>query len=97
MELLKLTARFARRFLQSSRKTIWPWQCFLSVADRIGKMVADAEAQAEFEELRGLSVRDSKQKQRASLAARRRSKLRPASHAQLQFMADDGDQVKNET
>ncbi|CDI81155.1 hypothetical protein, conserved [Eimeria acervulina] len=60
--------------------------------DRIGKMVADAEAQAEFEELRGLSVRDSKQKQRASLAARRRSKLRPASHAQLQFMADDGDQ-----
>ncbi|CDJ50081.1 hypothetical protein, conserved [Eimeria brunetti] len=62
-----------------------------STADRISKIVADAEAQAEFEELRGLSVRDSK-KQRASLAARRRSKLKSVSHAQLQLAADDGDQ-----
>lgn len=64
----------------------------METADQISKMMADAEAQAEFEELRGLSVRDPKQKQRASLAARRRSKLRSTSHAQLQLQADEGDQ-----
>lgn len=64
------------------------------VADQISKMVADAEAQAEFEELRGLSAATPRHKQRSSIAARRRSKLRPPPHAQLQNQADDGDQVK---
>lgn len=63
-------------------------------AEQISKTVADAEAQAELEELRGLAGTTSKQKQRASLAARRRSKVRPLPQVQRQQHTDEGEQVK---
>ncbi|XP_026190867.1 uncharacterized protein LOC34620855 [Cyclospora cayetanensis] len=78
------------------------WSDFVEVVQRvlpllfdtnqISKLVADAEAQAEFEELRGLSATAAKQKQRASLAARRRSKSRAIPQIQMPEQVDDSEQ-----
>ncbi|OEH74386.1 hypothetical protein cyc_04307 [Cyclospora cayetanensis] len=65
---------------------------FMETANQISKLVADAEAQAEFEELRGLSATAAKQKQRASLAARRRSKSRAIPQIQMPEQVDDSEQ-----
>lgn len=65
------------------------WVCVLCIADQISKMNADAEAQAELEELRGLTDAKSNRKPRQSVAVRRRSKVRQAQQQQN----DDGEQV----
>lgn len=58
-------------------------------------MVAAAEAQAELEELGGLSSKNSPQKQRPGLAARRRSRMRPAALSQQRQQSEEGEQVSS--
>ncbi|KAL8270680.1 hypothetical protein Esti_005396 [Eimeria stiedai] len=84
-----------KEFIEMVREVLPPLfnsDSLMETAEQISRLTADAEEQAELEELQGFSGAKAKQRQRPSIGGRGRSKLREVSQMQ-QRQADDSEQV----